>query len=110
MERIRAAMAKGFAFSALLEEEKDKVVDALKEVKFKAGDDVIVQGDIVGADDLGLYVLESGELDVYKYKGDQAAPGPKVFEYKNIGDSFGDLALLYSQPRAATVRAKTDAV
>lgn len=108
--RIRAAMAKGFAFSALIEEELEKVVDALKEVKFEPGQDVIVQGDLVMPDDLGLYVLESGELEVFKYKESQQPPGPKVHEYKTKGDSFGDLALLYSQPRAATVRAKTAAV
>jgi CRP-like cAMP-binding protein len=30
-----------------------------------------------------------------------------VFEYTNAGGTFGELSLMYSQPRAATVQART---
>ena len=49
-----------------------------------------------------FYVVTSGELDAFiKAGGDEP-----IQEYRQ-GDSFGELALLYNSPRAATVTAKT---
>jgi cAMP-dependent protein kinase regulator len=64
--------------------------------------DVIVQGDIGDT----FYLLESGEVDVYIKKG--SADELKVHTYKP-GDAFGELAIMYNAPRAATCRVKTSA-
>jgi cAMP-dependent protein kinase regulator len=49
-----------------------------------------------------------GTLDCFKVfkKGED----PKHLKVYQPGESFGELALLYNAPRAATIRAKTDSV
>lgn len=91
-------------FSALDLNEKNTVIDAMDECNFKAGDTVIQQGD----DGDVLYVVDSGELDCYKVFNEDE--GEKYIKPYHSGDSFGELALLYNVPRAASIRAKTDAV
>jgi len=55
-----------------------------------------------------LYVVDQGELDCFKrFKSDEEE---KLLKTYKPGESFGELALLYNAPRAATIRAKTDAV
>lgn len=79
-------------------EQKDKIVKAFSGPLIKQpGEDVITQGDIGDT----FYLLESGEVDVYKKKPD--AEEIKVHTYKS-GDAFGELALMYNAPRAATCR------
>lgn len=79
-------------------EQKDKIVKAFSGPVIKQSDeDVITQGDIGET----FYLLESGEVDVYKKKAD--AEEIKVHTYKS-GDAFGELALMYNAPRAATCR------
>lgn len=69
------------------------------ERKVRAGEDIIVQGDIGD----NFYIVESGSFAVLvEGKGEVTTVGP--------GQSFGELALMYNQPRAATVRALEDAV
>ena len=76
----------------------------MNECQFKQGDDVIKQGD----DGEVLYVVDSGELDCYKVFTEGAE---ETFLKTYVpGDAFGELALLYNAPRAATIRAKQDAV
>ena len=61
-----------------------------------------------GADGDNLYVVDSGQLDCFKTfkKGEDA----KFLKTYQPGESFGELALLYNAPRAATIKAKTDSV
>lgn len=55
-----------------------------------------------------LYVVDSGELDCYKKFGpDQPDTYLKTYL---PGESFGELALLYTTPRAASIKAKTECV
>jgi len=93
--RIQEATATNALFAGLTEEQKSDVVDAMFEVPCTPGKDVITQGDVGD----NFYVCDSGEYEVYlKQTGDKA-----VHTYK-AGGCFGDLALMYNCPRAATVR------
>ena len=74
------------------------VVDAMEEVVLSPGKDVITQGEPGDY----FYVVDGGEADVY-------VSGKHVSSIGR-GGSFGELALMYNAPRAATVRAKTDVV
>ena len=90
---------KNFMFATLDDSEVAKVVEYLsKEAVVKKGVGLITQGDQGDY----MYVVESGLLDVM-------VNGKKVFEYER-GGSFGELALLYGAPRAASIRASSDAV
>jgi cAMP-dependent protein kinase regulator len=90
-------------FKALNDEELDVVVSAMDEAKFAPGDSVIKQGDAGAV----LFVVEEGELDCYKLF--DGASEDKFLKTFTQGDAFGELALLYNAPRAATIKAKTNA-
>jgi cAMP-dependent protein kinase regulator len=89
-------------FSALDDKEFAIVVDAIEEVKGSSGDVIIKEGDQGDC----MYVLESGNLDCTKvFAGNTEPTHLKTYE---PGEGFGELALLYNAPRAATITAKTD--
>lgn len=77
------------------------VVNAFYLKDFADGDNIIKQGD---AGDC-LYIVGAGSLDVFvKRPGVESADprGPKVVQL-GAGSLFGELALMYNAPRAATV-------
>ena len=88
-----------FMFSALDEKEKEIVVNAMEEVKVDVNDVVIKEGDQGDC----LYVVGLGTLSCTKI-----FPGntdPSFLKSYQPGESFGELALLYNTPRAATITA-----
>jgi len=91
-------------FTALDEKEFKIVVDAIEEVAGKSGDVIIKEGDQGDC----MYVLESGNLNCTKLFAGNAEP-TFLKEYVP-GEGFGELALLYNAPRAATITGKTDFV
>jgi len=93
-----------FLFSGLEQKDVEIVIWAMEERVFTPGQDVIKQYDNGDC----LYVVEQGELDVYK-KYSKQDEEKKIFQY-SAGGSFGELALLYNAPRAATVRARTKCI
>jgi cAMP-dependent protein kinase regulator len=101
-DKIRNRLKGSFMFGALDEKELEIVIDAMEEASVKAGTVVINEGE--DGDD--LFVVESGELDCHKKFPD--APEPKYLKTYQPGEAFGELALLYNAPRAATISAKTD--
>lgn len=105
--RLAKAIKSIFIFRSVDPIDMSNILDAMFEVKVKAGDVVIRQGD----DGDNFYVVENGKFQIYVAQADPAT-GQELNkqirgEYENNG-SFGELALMYNQPRAATVVALTD--
>lgn len=101
-ERLKKRCLTCFLFNNLDDIEISTIVDACEEKKFKKDEYVIRQGD--NGDN--VYIIDEGELiceKVFK-KGE---PPTYLKTYKE-GELFGELALLYNAPRAATIYAKTD--
>ncbi len=69
----------------------------LKPVVYAAGDNIVIMGDI-GRE---MYFINRGEAETLDANGD-------VIRTLQDGDFFGEIALLLSRPRTATVRAKSD--
>lgn len=107
-EKIKAAVTGNVLMKSLSEEYKASVIAAMKQVDAKAGECVITQGE---RGDF-WYVVEAGALEVYKKMPedrDKEGHGDKVNAY-SAGSSFGELALMYNQRRAASVVATEDCV
>mmetsp|Transcript_16338 Transcript_16338/g.28632 ORF Transcript_16338/g.28632 Transcript_16338/m.28632 type:complete len:704 (+) Transcript_16338:33-2144(+) len=105
---IEKAMAGSKVVAQLPGKELDKLLGYFREVRVKEGDDVMTQGDEVADDDPGLFVTKSGALDVF-VTGDEGVE-KKVFSYMDSGALVGELAVLFNAPRAATVKARSDAL
>lgn len=95
-EYLMKTMAAIFLFRSLDPKQKEKVIDAMFGREVVPGDVVIEQGD----DGDNFYIIESGSYDILVNKN-------KVGEYKDKG-SFGELALMYNMPRAATIIAQVN--
>uniref|UniRef100_A0A6U4LLS2 Cyclic nucleotide-binding domain-containing protein n=1 Tax=Phaeomonas parva TaxID=124430 RepID=A0A6U4LLS2_9STRA len=84
-------------FKNLEEEQLKMLQDAMFPVEFEDGATIIQQGDQGD----NFYILSEGTVDCFvDFEGEQK----KVLEY-TTGGSFGELALLYNAPRAATCKA-----
>eukprot|EP00003_Mantamonas_plastica_P025253 TRINITY_DN4911_c0_g2_i7.p1 TRINITY_DN4911_c0_g2~~TRINITY_DN4911_c0_g2_i7.p1 ORF type:complete len:247 (+),score=60.58 TRINITY_DN4911_c0_g2_i7:27-743(+) len=92
LERIFAVCDKNILFSDLDKEQRKLIGDAIFSKELKDGDVIIQQGDTGDY----FYVIDSGICDVF-------VNGNKVLRCKQ-NDSFGELALMYDSPRAATVQ------
>ena len=103
-ETIRKRCLQSFIFNSLEDQDFTQVIDAFEEKRFNAGDYVIKEGDQGDV----VYLVDTGELDCEKTfkKGDK----PTFLKTYYPGESFGELALLYNAPRAATIKAKTDCI
>lgn len=101
-ERLAESVKHILLFRALDKEQMQDVLDAMFEKTVKVGENVIKQGD----DGDNFYVIERGRFNASV----STEPGgePKhVHTYDGSG-SFGELALLYNMPRAATIQAATE--
>ncbi|OIW31571.1 camp-dependent protein kinase regulatory subunit [Coniochaeta ligniaria NRRL 30616] len=104
LERLKKAIEGNFLFSHLDEEQNSLILGALQEKLIPAKDiKVITQGDTGDY----FYVVEKGKFDVYVNSTGSLQPGPDGMGVKvttiDAGGSFGELALMYNSPRAATV-------
>ena len=83
-------------FSDLPAAELDELASAMREVEIEAGTTVITLDDF----GTGIYFIEQGEADVLVDGGEATqALGP--------GDAFGEIALVLTGQRTATVVART---
>lgn len=96
---IRNSLEKALENNVLLQscddEQRSAILDAMFECNYGAGEVVIHQGEMGDF----FYVVDQGEVEVIKH-------GEHISEIGERG-YFGELALIYGQPRAATVKAKT---
>lgn len=85
-------------FMNLSPEHQNLIVDEMYRTDIKKGISAIKQGDMGD----NLYVVESGEFHVFVNEQRVAV--------RQRGTCFGELALMYNSPRAATVTAADDSV
>ncbi|KAH6621888.1 camp-dependent protein kinase A regulatory subunit [Boeremia exigua] len=104
VSRLRSAVSGNFLFSHLDDEQSLQVLGALHEKPIPAkGIKVITQGDVGDY----FYVVEKGSFDIHVNKSGKLEAGADGLGAKvgavGPGGSFGELALMYNAPRAATV-------
>jgi CRP-like cAMP-binding protein len=87
---IDNALADNFIFASLTKEERRMLIDAMKADTVETGTVIIQQGDIGDY----FYVLEEGQIS-FAVDGNHVGSASR-------GASFGELALLYNCPRAAS--------
>jgi len=95
-------MKSNFMFASLNPKDKKAILNAILPVKKVEGDIIINQGD----DGDNFYLVESGELTCTKLMNPDDAKETFLKTYVP-GESFGELALLYNAPRAATIVCKS---
>ena len=99
MEKLRGYLKSNTLFQQLDAESVDTIIKAMKLEERSEGDVIIQEGDEVAEH---YYILEDGAATVYK--GEEMK---ELFTY-SVGQAFGELALLYNQARAATIKATSD--
>jgi CRP-like cAMP-binding protein len=89
-------------FQGLSDKQLEEVVEVLEEVHFKSGEIIAMEGDPATE----LYFIKSGTAEVFKKE-----PGLDLEHHLttlSAGDSIGEMAILDSKPRSASVRAISD--
>ncbi|GAX72498.1 cAMP-dependent protein kinase regulatory subunit [Saccharomyces cerevisiae] len=91
LQRLEKSIRNNFLFNKLDSDSKRLVINCLEEKSVPKGATIIKQGDQGDY----FYVVEKGTVDFYVNDNKVNSSGP--------GSSFGELALMYNSPRAATV-------
>jgi len=100
-DQLAAALKKHPLFEYLQDAVVPSVIDSMEEIKTAAGTAIITQGDPGDH----FYIVASGLFEAFiKAAGDEPCQ-----EYAE-SECFGELALLYNSPRAATVICKQEGV
>merc|ERR1719238_679153 len=89
-------------FGHLNDDQVGEVIDAMSSKDLADGEFIIKQGE----EGDNFYIVEEGSFDVFVQRGD--AEPQKVCEY-GVGAMFGELALMYNAPRAASVKSTSPA-
>ena len=97
MQSLSKAIQTNLLFSHLDDSEKSDIFDAMQPFNYKPDETIIQQGE----EGDFFYIIDQGEVDVYVNN--------KCVTSISDGGSFGELALIYGTPRAATIKAKTEA-
>ena len=104
IQRIKSSVIHSFLFGNLEPKDLEVVINAMEEKRYKKGQNIITQGDNGDC----LYFVEEGNLNCFKKF--QGQDEPKLVKKYQPGDAFGELALLYNAPRAATITAESNEV
>jgi hypothetical protein len=99
-DRIKYAVRDNFLFTGLNEEQREQVFSSMQRLDVSRGQVVIRIGELGDF----FYVVDRGSFNVFK----EDESGEPLYRY-SPGGSFGELALMYNSPRAATVIAVSDA-
>jgi len=99
--RLNAVLQNCFLFSTLDKANLNIIIDAMLEKNVAKDERIIQEGD----DGDVMYVIEKGSIECMK----KINGSEKVVKTCGAGDFFGELALLYNCPRAASVEARGDA-
>ncbi|XP_055921816.1 cAMP-dependent protein kinase type II regulatory subunit isoform X2 [Eupeodes corollae] len=94
--RLIDAVKNILLFRSLDKEQMNQVLDAMFEKRVQPEEYIIRQGN----DGDNFYVIESGVYNVFV--------NDKLIHSYNGNGSFGELALLYNMPRAASIQAETE--
>jgi cAMP-dependent protein kinase regulator len=95
-DRIRGMLKKSFIFENIDDKNLEILVKAMHKVELKEGEKIITEKE----DGNYLFVVDEGKLDCHK------EGSTDVLKTCVGGDIFGELALLYNAPRAASVTSK----
>jgi cAMP-dependent protein kinase regulator len=96
MQSLSKAIQTNLLFSHLDDSEKSDIFDAMQPFNYKPDETIIQQGE----EGDFFYIIDQGEVEVYVNN--------KCVTAISDGGSFGELALIYGTPRAATIKAKTE--
>lgn len=103
-EKIKMRLLESFMFANLDEGDLNIVIDAMEEKVYEDSDVVIQQGD----DGAELFLVGEGELECSRVM--KTGEDPTFLRKYEPGEAFGELALLYNAPRAATIISQGRAV
>jgi cAMP-dependent protein kinase regulator len=95
-DRISGMLKKSFIFEMIDDKNLEILVKAMHKVEVGDGEKLITEGENGDY----LFVVDEGKLECHKDKSTD------VLKTCSSGDIFGELALLYNAPRAASVTAK----
>lgn len=93
---LDGALGENFIFGDLSSKQRGMLIEAMEKQEAKTGETIITQGDVGDF----FYILEEGKINFIADGKDVGSCGK--------GASFGELALLYDCPRAATCMAGED--
>jgi cAMP-dependent protein kinase regulator len=100
------AMDDVFLFQGLSKKQRKQVIFALKAREVRQGEYIIRQGEPGD----NFYIIERGSFAIYIRSNDDDEEDGERKETLDGKGGFGELALMYDQPRAATIKAVTDGV
>ena len=94
---MKRYLLKSDVFKRFNDETISNLVEDVEPLRVQRGDILLTQGEVGDM----MYVIDKGEYNVI-------VDGKKVAVLKKRGHVFGELALISSQPRSATISAKSD--
>ena len=88
-------------FKGIAPEEATTICDALQEMSFSAGEEILTEGD----DTQALWIILSGECVVSR---SCSVNDVRILANLNAGDVFGEMSFVRTAPHSATIKATSD--